>query len=77
MTIFLVTFVVMGIAILAMAVGVLVGRRPIGGSCGGLERLGLECDAACDKPCPRNGKSPESPFCDYAQTGTGTIKRKS
>lgn len=52
MTIFLVTFLVMGIAVLAMAVGVLVGRRPIGGSCGGLERLGLECDAGCDKPCP-------------------------
>ncbi|QPD04188.1 MAG: (Na+)-NQR maturation NqrM [Candidatus Nitrospira kreftii] len=52
MTIFLVTFLVMGIAILAMAVGVLLGRRPIGGSCGGLERLGLECDAGCDKPCP-------------------------
>ena len=52
MTIFLVTFLVMGIAILAMAVGVLVGRRPIGGSCGGLERLGLECDTGCDKPCP-------------------------
>ena len=41
MTIFLVTFLVMVIAILAMAVGVLLGRRPIGGSCGGLERLGL------------------------------------
>ena len=52
MTIFLVTFLVMGIAVLAMAVGVLVGRRPIGGSCGGLERIGLECDAGCDKPCP-------------------------
>jgi hypothetical protein len=52
MTIFLVTFLVMGIAVLAMAVGVLLGRRPIGGSCGGLERLGLECDAGCDKPCP-------------------------
>jgi hypothetical protein len=77
MTIFLVTFVVMGIAILAMAVGVLVGRRPIGGSCGGLERLGLECDAGCDKPCPRNGKSPESPLCDYTRTATGTIKRES
>ncbi|MBM4125884.1 MAG: (Na+)-NQR maturation NqrM [Nitrospira sp.] len=52
MTIFLVTFLVMVIAILAMAVGVLLGRRPIGGSCGGLDRLGLECDAGCDKPCP-------------------------
>jgi len=52
MTIFLVTFLVMVIAILAMAVGVLLGRRPISGSCGGLDRLGLECDAGCDKPCP-------------------------
>ncbi len=52
MTTFLVTLIVMGIAILVMAVGVLVGRRPIGGSCGGLERIGLECDAGCDKPCP-------------------------
>lgn len=52
MTIFLVTFLVMGIAILAMAVGVLVGRRPIGGSCGGLERIGLEYNAGWDKPCP-------------------------
>ena len=52
MTIFLVTFLVFAIAILAMAVGALAGRRPIGGSCGGLERLGLECDAGCDKPCP-------------------------
>ena len=60
MTIFMVTFLVMGIAILAMAVGVLLGRRPIGGSCGGLERLGLECDAGCDKPAvvvpPGNSK---------------------
>lgn len=52
MSIFLGTFLVMGIAILAMAIGVLLGRRPIGGSCGGLERIGLECDAGCDKPCP-------------------------
>lgn len=53
MTIFLLTFLVIGIAILIMAVGVLVGRNPIGGSCGGLERIGLECDAGCDKPCPK------------------------
>lgn len=52
MTIILATFLVMGIAILAMAVDVLVGRRPIGGSCGGLERIGLEYNAGCDKPCP-------------------------
>ena len=61
MTIFLVPFLVMVIAILATAVGVLVGRRPIGGSCGGLERLGLECDAGCDKPCPERLARLQSP----------------
>jgi uncharacterized protein len=52
MTIFLATFLTMGIAVLAMAVGVLAGRRPMGGSCGGLDRMGLKCDAGCNKPCP-------------------------
>jgi len=52
MTIFLATFIVMGIAILVIAVGAIVGRRPISGSCGGLERFDLECDAGCGKPCP-------------------------
>jgi hypothetical protein len=56
MTIFLVTFLVMGIAILAMVMGDLVGRRPIGGSCGG-----LECDAGCDKPCPERLARLQSP----------------
>lgn len=53
MSVFLVTFVVMAIAVLAMAVGVLAGRRPIRGSCGGLDRVGVECVAGCDKPCPK------------------------
>ncbi|MFN3986453.1 MAG: (Na+)-NQR maturation NqrM [Rhodocyclaceae bacterium] len=53
MTLFLVTFLVMGIAILGMAVGVLAGRKPIAGSCGGMGKLGVECHAGCDKPCPK------------------------
>ncbi len=53
MTIFLLTFIVMGIAMVAMALGVMLGRRPLGGSCGGLERIGLACDAGCDQPCPK------------------------
>jgi len=53
MTIFLVTFLVMSLAVLGMAVGVLAGRKPIAGSCGGLGSIGLECDAGCDKPCPK------------------------
>ncbi len=53
MTIFLVTFLFMGIAVLAMAIGVMAGRKPIGGSCGGLSKIGLECDGGCEKPCPK------------------------
>ena len=53
MTIFVVTFIFMAIAVLAMAVGVMAGRKPIGGSCGGLAKIGLECDGGCEKPCPK------------------------
>lgn len=48
---FLATFLIMGIAIVAMAAGIIMGRKPIAGSCGGLGRLGLGCDGGCDKPC--------------------------
>lgn len=42
MTLFLLTLVVVGIAILAMAVGSLVGRRPLAGGC---HRAGLALGA--------------------------------
>ncbi|SER02765.1 thiamine biosynthesis lipoprotein [Nitrosomonas sp. Nm51] len=48
---FLAAFLVMAIAIAAMAIGVMMGRKPIAGSCGGLGRLGLGCDGGCGKPC--------------------------
>lgn len=44
--IFLVTFVVMLFLVASMAVGVLMGREPIKGSCGGMSALGM--DTACD-----------------------------
>lgn len=53
MTTFIVTFIIMVIAVLAMAVGVIAGRKPINGSCGGLGKIGLECELGCDKPCPK------------------------
>lgn len=48
---FLATFLIMGIAIVAMATGIMMGRRPLAGSCGGLGRFGLECDGGCRKSC--------------------------
>ncbi|TDO99623.1 (Na+)-NQR maturation NqrM [Marinomonas balearica] len=39
-------FVLMLLLVAAMAVGVLMGRKPISGSCGGMSALGME--VACD-----------------------------
>lgn len=50
---FFVTFLVMGLAIVGMAIGVIMNRKPIAGSCGGMDKLGIECEAGCDKPCPK------------------------
>ncbi len=59
MTIFLLSFVVIAIALLGMGVGVLWGKTNIKGSCGGLNtlgRFGVDC-TACAKPCdPANDK---------------------
>jgi hypothetical protein len=53
MTLFVVTFIIVAIAVLGMAVGVIAGHKPIAGSCGGLSKVGLECDGGCEKPCPK------------------------
>jgi len=39
MTVFLLSFLIVSLAILGMAVGTLAGRPPITGSCGGVERI--------------------------------------
>jgi len=36
-----------------MAVGVLFGRKPIAGSCGGLGAMGQDCEFGCKKPCSK------------------------
>ena len=46
MTLFFICIVVMGLVMTAMAVGVLAGRPPIKGSCGGMGALGI--DTSCD-----------------------------
>lgn len=50
MVIFLLSFVIIALALLGMAIGVLYGRAPIAGSCGGLGQMGLECEV-CETPC--------------------------
>jgi uncharacterized protein len=46
MAMFLVSFLVMSLVIAGMAVGVMMGRGPLKGSCGGMGALGI--DTACD-----------------------------
>lgn len=40
--IWLVSFIVMLLVVAGMAVGVMAGRKPIAGSCGGIANLGIE-----------------------------------
>lgn len=61
MTVLLVTFVFIALMILIMSVGVLFGRKPVQGSCGGLNKIdGMgECElcggdrAKCDEVASR------------------------
>jgi len=52
MSVFILTFAVVTIVVLGMAIGVMAGRKPIAGSCGGLSAVGIEKACDCDKPCP-------------------------
>ncbi len=47
MSIYLVSFVVLGLAFAGLALGVLLGRGPLRGSCGGLN------NCSCARPCAR------------------------
>lgn len=46
MTTFLLALLVLGTIMTIMAVGVIMGRKPITGSCGGLSAIGMK--EACD-----------------------------
>ncbi len=49
MSIFFATFIIIAIAVIGMAIGVLLGRPAIKGSCGGLNQVGLagSCSGVC------------------------------
>ncbi len=52
MGLFLVTFAAMALAVLGMAIGVVFGRAPIAGSCGGLNAVdGSGQCQSCSRPC--------------------------
>ncbi len=53
MEIFVLTFIVLLVVVAAMAVGYIVQRKTIAGSCGGLATLGIEKACDCDTPCEK------------------------
>jgi hypothetical protein len=54
-------FLLMLVIVAAMSIGVVMGRKPIAGSCGGMKALGLdgECQVCGGNPlaCERDGSS--------------------
>jgi hypothetical protein len=68
MELFVLSFLVIGLVIAGMAIGVLSGRPPIKGSCGGMGTLGI------DTACEICGGDPRR--CDE-ETRDGEVGRKS
>lgn len=60
MSTMILAFVFMLLMVSAMAVGVLMGRKPISGSCGGMKALGMDMD------CEICGGNPA--LCDTDET---------
>ncbi|MCB1756176.1 MAG: (Na+)-NQR maturation NqrM [Gammaproteobacteria bacterium] len=53
MQIFLATLVILILAVLGLAAGVLLGNKRLKGSCGGLSAIGIEKTCGCENPCER------------------------
>lgn len=47
----LIIFVVFALVMLGMSIGVICGRKPISGSCGGLGAVGVERACGCKDVC--------------------------
>lgn len=64
----LLVFLVMLLVVLGMSIGVIMGRKPIAGSCGGIANLGIEKDE-----CPICGGNQAK--CDEANAeGTPALR---
>ncbi|WMC09750.1 (Na+)-NQR maturation NqrM [Oceanimonas pelagia] len=53
---FLITFGVFALVIAAMAIGYIIQRKTISGSCGGLGSIGVEKACDCPDPCESRKK---------------------
>ena len=68
MSTMILAFVVMLILISAMAIGVIFGRKPISGTCGGMKALGMDVD------CEICGGNPA--LCDSTDQGEQSRSEK-
>ncbi|EHQ57232.1 hypothetical protein OMB55_00009570 [gamma proteobacterium HIMB55] len=73
--IFLISFIVFAFILAAMAVGVIAGREPIKGSCGGIGALGIDqsCEICGGDPqrCETETRSPaDAMAASAAENGT-------
>ncbi len=50
---FLISFLILAIVIILMAIGYLVKKQSLSGSCGGIAALGLTKECNCDEPCEK------------------------
>ena len=54
----LLVFVIMLLVVFGMSIGVIMGRKPIAGSCGGIANLGIERNARSAAATDRNARKP-------------------
>ena len=69
MTTFIIVFIMLMLAGAAMAIGVIFGRKPIKGSCGGLGAVGVERACGCKDVC-ENAQA-----ADDHRAGKATVAR--
>ena len=61
MEIYLAAFIVLVLAVVGMAVGVLLSDRRLKGSCGGLNNIeGIEQSCGCEQPCEKRKQREEA-----------------
>mgnify|MGYP000887500288 FL=1 len=69
MTTFIIVFIMLMLAGAAMAIGVIFGRKPIKGSCGGLGTVGVERACGCKDVCENDQAA------DSNRAGKATVAR--
>ena len=56
LTIFIATFAIFLLVVFGMSLGVLINRKTLQGSCGGISALGMEKVCDCPEPCDARKK---------------------